>query len=109
MSVFDYTYSEATILKMKKAATNRIFTESTRKKMSENTSGTKNPMYGKKWDETAKRYRKIIQLDLDDNIIKYWNGIRLASRELNINRCTITDVCNFRKKTAGGYKWKYFN
>lgn len=83
--------------------------ESTILKMSESKKGSNNHMYGKTRLESSKIYRKVLQLNLDGEIIKYWKGVTVASRELNINRCTITDVCNGRKKTAGGFKWKYTN
>ena len=69
-------------------------------------SGEKNSMYGKKIKESSKKYKKIEQLDLNNNLIKIWDGIIIASKELKINRCSITDVCYGRHKTAGGYKWK---
>jgi len=33
--------------------------------------------------------------------------ILIALKSLNINRCTISDVCNNRKNTVGRYKWRY--
>jgi len=33
--------------------------------------------------------------------IRKWEGATTASRTLNINRCTISDVCNGRKKPLG--------
>lgn len=51
----------------------------------------------------------ILQYDLNDNFIKEWNGIRKASRELNINQSDITQCAkgNSNYSHAGGYKWKY--
>lgn len=50
--------------------------------------------------------KKIIQLDLQNNIIKEWNSISDAHRELNINIGNIGLCINGLRKTAGGFKWK---
>ncbi len=39
--------------------------------------------------------------------ITHKNNWIKSFKELKINRCTISDVCNGKKKTAGGYFWKY--
>ena len=75
--------------------------------MSKDRCGENNSMYGKVRSESSKKYRPIIQFDLDGKIIKEWSGLIIASKGLNINRCTIGDVCAGRKKSAGGFKWKY--
>lgn len=104
-------FSKETILKMSKSKTGLKHSEETKLKMSEHHKGVQNGMYGKK--PSSNFYKKvnkaIIQLSLDDNFIKNWGSIIIASRTLNINRCTIADVCNKRKykKTAGGFKWKF--
>ena len=101
------TYSNETIEKMRIGAKNRQISEEGRKSLSIHRTGKGNPMYGKIRPESSKKYRSIIQLDLNNNHIKNWKGLIVASKELKINRCTISDVCNGRKKTAGGYFWKY--
>lgn len=100
-------FTSETINKMRLSAKVRKLSDEGRKNLSLKRMGVKNSMYGKIRTESSKRYRKIIQLDKDLKPIKIWDGLSLASRELNINRCTISDVCNNRKSTAGGYKWKY--
>lgn len=100
-------YSKETINKMRIAKLGVKASYETKLKMSNNKIGIKNPIYGKQRPESTKKYRKVIQCDLNFNEIKIWSGLIIASKELNINRCTITDVCNNRKKSAGGYKWKY--
>lgn len=49
---------------------------------------------------------KIIQMDLDNNVIKEWNSMFEASQYLGINAGTISNVCLGKCKTGGGYKWK---
>lgn len=73
--------------------------EETRKKMSENHadfSGEKHP-----------RARKVAQYDLKDNLIKIWGCITQAANELGIHRTAISNCCNDKAKTAGGYHWEY--
>ena len=49
--------------------------------------------------------RKIIQLDLNNNFIKEFSSIKIASEQLKINN--ISPVCQGKRKTAGGFKFKY--
>lgn len=108
-------------------ASNRL-TEETKQKLREKCSGKNNARYGVEVSaETRQKMRnaklgkkqskeqcykrmcklgkKVIQLDLDGNLIKVWNSTREAQRALhifNVHMC-----CNGYKKTAGGFKWKY--
>jgi len=40
-------------------------------------------------------------------IIKIWDGIRIASKALNIEAGGIVKVCKGKAKTSGGFKWEY--
>lgn len=51
--------------------------------------------------------KKIIQLDKSDNEIKIWNSIQEASEYLSIPRNNIYCVLCRKRKSAGGYRWKY--
>lgn len=51
----------------------------------------------------------VIQYDLNNNYIAEYGSIIEASKINNINRTTICMVCKNKKKTAGGYVWKYKN
>jgi len=102
------TFTNETKRRMSLGSMGKKHSEITKKKMSKQKSGVKNPMCGKKRKESSKKYRPILQLDLNNKIISKWDGVTIASKELNINRCTISDVCNNRKVTAGGFKWKYY-
>lgn len=100
-------FTNETIEKMRLGARNRKISNAGRESLSIHRTGKGNPMYGKKRTENSKHYRSVIQFDLNNEYIQTWQGITLASNTLKINRCTISDVCNGRKKTAGRYKWKY--
>ena len=49
----------------------------------------------------------INQYSLDGNFIKRWNSISEASKELNLYHSNIIAVCKNKKRTAGGFIWKY--
>lgn len=64
--------------------------------------------YGQRTLKATKKLSKpIIQLDLENNLIKEWDSMRNASRNLNINISNISRCCKGEFKTAGGYIWKY--
>lgn len=52
-------------------------------------------------------FKKINQYDLNNNFIKQWNSIIEASNTLKIDTSSISKVCKNKRKTAGGYVWKY--
>lgn len=99
-------------------------------------SGNNNPMYGKSvysvWElkfgkEIAnqkleslknkkigktpwnKNNKKIIQKDVDGNLIKLWDGLFEISDTLNFNKPNICKVLNQERKTAHGFIWEYYN
>lgn len=49
--------------------------------------------------------RQVEQYDKQNNLIKTYNSIAEAERELNIHN--ITRVCKGKQKTAGKFIWKY--
>lgn len=51
--------------------------------------------------------KMIAQFDKRGNFIKKYSSIIEAERQTNISNGTICDVLKGRRKTAGGYIWKY--
>lgn len=51
--------------------------------------------------------KSVIQMDLEGNVLNIYKSIKEAGLNLNINSSHITSVCNNKRKTAGGYKWKF--
>lgn len=51
--------------------------------------------------------KKIVQYDMDGNMIAEWDAISDASRETKINLSNIAQCCMGNRKTAGHYIWKY--
>lgn len=60
-----------------------------------------------KYKDKILKYKKVEQLDKYGNVIKEWNSIIEASRKLNIDQSSISKCCRGKRKTAGGYNWKY--
>ncbi len=55
----------------------------------------------------SKKQKRIIQLDLEDNFIQSWDSISDAANFYNITKGSISLVCNNKRKTTNGYKWKF--
>lgn len=49
--------------------------------------------------------KAVLQYDMEGNFIKEWESIVSAQKVYGYIH--ISDVCKGRRKTAGGYKWKY--
>lgn len=90
--------------KMSVSQKGKILSEDTKEKLRQQKLGKLNPMYGKK----PANCRKIVQYDLDNNIIKIWNDIRQAEIILKIHHANIIKCCKGERKTTGGYKWCYY-
>lgn len=65
-------------------------------RMGKNNLGTKHP-----------NHKSVVQYDLNMNIIKMWDCISCASNELNITQSNISMCCTGKRKTAGGFIWRY--
>lgn len=55
--------------------------------------------------------RKVVQMDLEDNIIAVYNSVVAAATAMGGTRQGIDKVCKgtYGRKTAHGYKWKYLD
>lgn len=51
---------------------------------------------------------KVAQYDLQDNLLNVFNSQREASEKTGTCRSSITRCVTGYRKTAGGYKWKYY-
>lgn len=56
-----------------------------------------------------KTSKPVIQLTLDNKVVKTWNSMMDAERTLGISNSHISACCKHKKGfyTAGGYKWEY--
>ena len=53
-----------------------------------------------------KNFKKVIQLDLNDNVLNEFESMRQAERETGVSVGNISSCCNGKTKSAGGYKWR---
>ena len=60
-----------------------------------------------KFDE--KHFKKVIQLDLNDNVLNVFESIKQAERETGVFATSISACCNGKRKSAGGFKWRKKN
>ncbi len=56
---------------------------------------------------TFTREKPVCQLDKLNNVVRQFPSISEASRQTGIAVCNISQVCNGKLKTAGGYFWRY--
>ena len=52
--------------------------------------------------------KSIIQYDEKHNYIKMWASASQAGKELKIRQNKISECCNGKRKTAGGFIWKFY-
>ena len=56
-------------------------------------------------EHKAKLRKAVVQLDLQGNFIILHDSVSGAGRDTNIDYTSISNVCNGKNKTAGGYLW----
>lgn len=95
--------------KIRKKMLGKKCTDETKLNMSKSRLGNKNGFFGKKHTEEfmEKRRKKIIQLSLDNEVIKIWNSITEASEHLGLFVGNINKVLKGVYKTSGGFKFIY--
>lgn len=78
--------------------------------------GKLNPRYGTTWSketrekiENSSRNKKVIKLDLNNNILEEYKSLTEAGKANNLYSDHIGKVCNNKPNhlTAGGFKWKF--
>lgn len=106
--------SEEQKRKISEGGKGRILNDKVKQNISNAKKGNKNPMYSKCLSEEAikkmqqsKGTKRVLQYDDNGTIVKEWDSIRSASKELNIQSKNIYRSCKSNKLKAGGYKWEY--
>ena len=71
--------------------------------------GKYNINYGTRNEKVAVYFSKtVLQLDINTGrVISEYKSARDAKRKLNIHQDSIYGCCNGKRKTAGGFKWKF--
>lgn len=71
----------------------------------------------KQWNKSSKNHKRlqsyndnkkiaIYQMDVNGNLLKIWDSMLEASKNLNIGQGSISNACSGRSKTAGNFTWK---
>ena len=100
--------------------------EETKQKISEANQGENNPMYGKHHTEETKQKmsenngmkgkfgsenpssKQVAQYDKQTNeLIKIWDSMMDVQRELGIANSNISECCKGKRKSTGGFVWRY--
>ena len=66
-----------------------------------------NAHLGKNMGVDSSRAKKIAQYGLDGTLIKVWDCISDAARDLNVSVSSISNVCCGVNKSAAGYQWRH--
>ena len=70
-------------------------------------TGRENIIHGTRTKRAAEKLsKKVIQLDLNDNVLNEFESMRQAERETGVPRSNISSCCNGKRKSAGDYKWR---
>jgi len=82
-------HSEETKEKIRIKAKGRIYSEETKKRLSD-----------------ARIKKPVLQFDKDMNFIKEYESIKIAGENTKTDKGDISKVCNNKQKSAGGWIWK---
>lgn len=99
--------NELTRSHMSESSKGFVVSEEHRKRVSECNKGENNPMYGKRGSE-APTSKKVVQLTLDDELVKIWDCMLEAERQEGFTSQCISHCCKGKRKTHRGYKWVYY-
>lgn len=66
-----------------------------------------NLIHGTRTKRAAEKcFKKVIQLDLNDNVLNEFESMKQAEQKTGVSVRRISDCCcNEKRKSAGGYKW----
>lgn len=66
-----------------------------------------NNIHGTRIKRVAEKlFKKVVQLDLNDNVLKIFESMVQAEQETGVSRRSISNCCSGRSKSAGGFKWR---
>lgn len=107
MSKFGKRLSGDTKIRISKSSIGRQISNETKDKLSKNHTGENNPFYGKSHDKKSfmNQSKVVQQIDINNILIMEFESLEQAKRITGINH--ISDVCNNKRISAGGYFWKY--
>ena len=66
-----------------------------------------NNIHGTRTKRVAEKcFKKVIQLDLNDNVLNEFESMTQAEQETGASVSHISSCCNGKSKSAGGFKWR---
>ena len=66
-----------------------------------------NAIHGTRTKRVAEKLsQKVIQLDLNGNVLNEFESMVQAGQETGVSRSNISSCCNGKLKSAGGFKWR---
>lgn len=69
-----------------------------------NFLGRKHSEQSKEKSRASQHKKQVYCVQLD----KVFAGIHIAAKELSLHQCHITECCQGKRKTTGGYHWQYY-
>lgn len=93
--IYGKKLSEETKRKMSESHKDKKFSEEHKRKLSDANKGKHGSI-------------KIVQLSLDNELIKIWSSSHEAEKEGKFHKGNINNCCKGRQKTYKGYKWMYY-
>lgn len=103
--------------KISEANRKRVYTEEQKEQLRKAGELGRKKMKDRGWKRSEESIKKqvekisnpVLQLDLSGNILREFPSTRVADEYMNHGkRCNhIADVCNGKRQTANGYRWKY--
>lgn len=84
----------------------RTISEEQRRKLSEAHKGKKMSQEAVEKMKSSSHKKAVVQYE-GDTVLCVYSSIREAGRQTGIAYTTIVKVCAGKKRTAGGYRWKY--
>lgn len=94
--------------KMRQAAIGRAVSEKVKHKSKEWGQNISKGKKGKNMGKDNPNSLKVIQLDANFAMLREFDAISQASRETHTNINSIVANCKGRRKSAGGYRWMYY-
>lgn len=105
-NVLGYRHSEETREKMAELRRGKNLSDDVRRKMSIGHIGKKRSADSVKKTALGKM-KKVVQMTINNEEIAVFNSIKEASEKTGTLSSCICSVCNGKRKTSNGYKWRY--
>ena len=99
-------HSQETRQKLSDIQRGKKLSEEHRHKISKGLLGRKQTEYVRRMVSEAQR-TPILQYDKFGHFIRQWDSMTIAEKELGVNQGHISDCCRYKRKSAGGYIWRY--